>query len=1195
MKKILRFIRRNILWLTFLMSALCLLLSFFGQNRFSDFSSAASSLQGALQQRESLLDDYAFKALDIPEDEWIELKDLPEDMVIYRYRSETLQSWAHQFPFANDELGGSAIYQLFRTEHYLDGQGRYIYPFSYLSGKQEYVNIGSCWYLIKSYLKDNLRVIAGLLVKTDSQVAQSIGTDIINPQLGVPDGYDIQPLALESSGEVIMTKDNEPLFTLVSDATAAKAYAVNPLVWLSMAFALLFFVFLLLKKRSNPALLVYILGITALRFLAFRLGAASSFSSSFFSPAVYADAGLFSSIGDLLLNNLYVSLLVLGIYMMRNRYIEKLKNSKNWGGRIGTVALCLIPIALCIYINYTLRSLIANSSVNMELHRVTSISFYTVLCYLSYAILFLMLMFSLQMIISLMNMKRKRGLLSIRNTILFALGVSVYMLLTVSSLSAKKEAQWSRLLANRLSVERDLGLELELRDIEDRLLADPISGALMTMPQENMQMLQMRFSELYFQSIRQKYVINMSVCRPNESIQVAQMMVNCMEYYRAKMTQYDAVPISEGSAFYYLSNFNGQVGYLGLFTYLTPDGAVNLFIEISSRYDEEQAGYPARFSDYQPDDLNIPPFISYAKYYDGRLVMNKGRYDYPMYDSDFESDVVKKDGYIHRVNRVTDQNTVVISRPERTFFPYIVSLSYLVLFFSFFFLAVIRVKRARIRARAALKRTRKSWGRRLNFLITLIVAGALIAASAGSLWYSVNYYKLQNRLQMEEKIKTVSKSLSSYFTYVQDFSEVNSSELFAVMDRLANDTHADINLYDPSGKIIHSTKMDLFRKFILSSRMNPDAYEDIVIRHRSQAFNREKVGAYKYYSLYSPISNYNGKLLAIADIPYFTRGGDLNGDLSYAVATIINVSILLLVVALFFSRLLFSRVTRPLTDLSNKMRSMDVSSAPEHISYTSNDELGLLVDAYNKMVDDVAESTRKMAIAEREKAWSDMARQIAHEIKNPLTPMKLSIQRIMYLKQRNSPGWEDKLDAISRSLLEQIDILSNTASEFSSYAKFYMEDSIAFNLYDVVKEQKDFFDNKENIRISFSYTSDTCMVYARRGQIVRVLVNLISNSIQELENSEGKGFVSLGLSREGDFWKVSVDDNGRGVSPENLEKLFQPNFTTKTSGNGLGLAISRSIIEQSGGKISYSQSELGGACFCFTLPVYQIKEEHIQQ
>ncbi|MBO7561997.1 MAG: HAMP domain-containing histidine kinase [Bacteroidales bacterium] len=1195
MKRLLEYIRRNIVWLTFALSAVCLLLSLAGRDRFSDLSSTASSLQKKLQQRESLLDDYAFKALDAPADKWLELKELPEDMVIYRYRADSLQSWAHQFPFANDDLVASSIYQIYRTEHYLDGQGRFIYPFSYLSGKQEFVNIGSCWYLIKSYLKDDLRVIAGLLVKTDSQVAQALSTDIINPELGVPQGYDIVPLALESSGAEIQTKDNEPLFMLVSDTTARKPSAVNPLVWISIALAAFGLFLILFRKRTNTALIIYILGITLLRIVAFRLGALSSFSSSFFSPAVYADEGLFSSIGDLLLNNLYVSLMVLGIYMMRNRYIDRLKKNEGWGRRLGTVALCIIPIVLCLYINDTLRSLILNSSVNMELHRVTSISSYTVLCYLSYAILFLMLMFSLQLIISLMNMKRKRGLLSIRNTILFALGVSVYMLLTVSSLSAKKEAQWTRLLANRLSVERDLGLELELREIEDKLLADPISGALLTMPQENMQMLQMRFSELYFQSIRQKYVINMSVCRPNESIQVGQMVVNCLDYYRAKMTQYDAVPIADGSAFYYLSNFNGQVGYLGLFTYLTPGGTVNLFLEITARYDEEQAGYPDRFSDYQPDDLNIPPFISYAKYYGGRLVMDKGRYDYPVYDTEFESDIVKKDGYIHRINKVTDQNTVVISRPQRSIFPYIVSLSYLVLFFSFFFLAVIRLKRARIRARAALKRTRKSWGRRLNFLITVIVATALIAASAGSLWYSVNYYKLQNRLQMEEKIKAVGKVLSSYFTYAQDFSDVNSSELFTVMDRLANDTHADINLYDPSGKIIHSTKMDLFRKYILSSRMNPDAYEDIVIRHRSQAFNREKAGAYKYYSLYSPISNYNGKLMAIADIPYFTRGGDLNGDLSYAVATIINVSILLLVVALFFSRLLFSRVTRPLTDLSNKMRSVDVSSAPEHISYSSNDELGLLVDAYNKMVDDVAESTRKMAIAEREKAWSDMARQIAHEIKNPLTPMKLSIQRIMYLKQRNAPGWEDKLDAISQSLLEQIDILSNTASEFSSYAKFYMEDNIAFNLYDVVKEQKDFFDNKENIRISFSYTSDNCMVYARRGQIVRVLVNLISNSIQELENSEGKGFVSLGLSRDGDFWKVSVDDNGRGVSQENLEKLFQPNFTTKTSGNGLGLAISRSIIEQSGGSISYSQSELGGACFCFTLPVYQIKEEHTQQ
>lgn len=1193
MKEVLGFIRRNLLPLTILGVAVCLVLSFFLSGGREDLASEARRLQDNLQRREAMLDEFAYQALDQPADKWLEIKDLPEDMVIYRYRYDTLQSWVHQFPFANDDLRESSIYQIYRSEHYLEGQSRFLYPFSYLSGTEQYVNIGSSWYVIKSYVKDGIRVIAGLLVKTDKQVADALGMSVFNPALGISDDVDIQPVTFESCGEEILGGDGELLFILQRDVTVGKISAVSPFTWIALALATLAFIFFLHRCRSLGRLAVYLLGITVLWIISYRLGVRSAYSSTFFSPTVYADSGLFSSIGNLLLNNLYVSLLVLGFYMLRSYYINNLRNHIGWKKWAGTILLCAIPVVLCFYINYTLRSLVANSSINMELFRVTEISLFTILCYLSYALLFLMLMFSLQLIASLMKMRRKRSLLSIRNTLLYTILISLYTLLTVTSLSSRKEKEWSRLMANRISVERDLGLELELREVEQKLWSDPISTTLLSAPQENLPMLEMRFSELYFQSIKQKYLINLSVCRPSESIQIGQMVVNCLDYYKAKMTQYDAVPISEGSSFYYLSNFNGQVGYLGVFPYLTESGAVNLFIEISARYEEGKAGYPDSFSDYQPDDFNIPQRFSYAKYHDGRLVLFRGRYDYPMYVHEFDKPTSLKDGYIHRVNKVTDHNTVVISRKERNFFPYIVSLSYLVLFFFLFFLAVIRIRRARKRAAAALKRSHKSWGRRLNFLISIVVTASLLAVTIGSVWYSVNYYKLNSRLQMEEKNQTVGKTLSSYFTYVQDYTDVNSSELVSVMDRLANDTHSDINLYDPSGKIIRSTKMDLFQKFILSSRMNPKAYSDVVVGQKSQIFNKEKIGSYSYYSLYSPIYNHNGKLVAIADIPYFTKGGDLNGDLSYVVATIINISIILFIIALFLSRLLFSRVTRPLSDLSTKMKSMDVASAPEHITYKSNDEIGLLVDAYNKMVDDVAESTRKMAVAEREKAWSDMARRIAHEIKNPLTPMKLSIQRIMMLKQKNAPGWEEKLEAISASLLEQIDILSNTASEFSSYAKFYVEEISVFNLYDVIRQQKDIFDNNENIRISFSHESENCWVKARRGQIVRVLVNLISNAVQELGNSEDKGFITLSLVGEGDFWKVSVDDNGNGVSSENLESLFQPNFTTKSSGNGLGLAISKNIIEQSGGKIWYSRSELGGACFSFTLPVYKPGKDEI--
>ena len=219
-----------------------------------------------------------------------------------------------------------------------------------------------------------------------------------------------------------------------------------------------------------------------------------------------------------------------------------------------------------------------------------------------------------------------------------------------------------------------------------------------------------------------------------------------------------------------------------------------------------------------------------------------------------------------------------------------------------------------------------------------------------------------------------------------------------------------------------------------------------------------------------------------------------------------------------------------------------------------------------------------------------MARQIAHEIKNPLTPMKLSIQRLIKLKSNNPEAFDQKFGAISDGLLEQIDILSNTASEFSSYAKFYVEEGSKFNLYALLKEQATMFDNRENIRISFTSDTENAVVFARRGQIIRVVVNLVTNAIQALEQSVEKGFIKISLAAEDDFYRVSVEDNGNGVSQENLSKLFSPNFTTKSSGNGLGLAISKSIIEQSGGAIGHKKSDLGGACFEFTLPKYSQKD-----
>ena len=248
------------------------------------------------------------------------------------------------------------------------------------------------------------------------------------------------------------------------------------------------------------------------------------------------------------------------------------------------------------------------------------------------------------------------------------------------------------------------------------------------------------------------------------------------------------------------------------------------------------------------------------------------------------------------------------------------------------------------------------------------------------------------------------------------------------------------------------------------------------------------------------------------------------------------------------------------------------------------------------MVKDLSDSTKQLAQAERDKAWSEMARQVAHEIKNPLTPIKLEIQRLIRLKQNNNPKWEEKFEQVASVVLEHIQILSDTANEFSTFAKLYSEEPVEMDLSRMLKDQVMIYDNKDNIKISY-IGLDEAVVMGPKPQIIRVFVNLINNAVQAVENMQkeavergeepAKGHVMICLrhgAKDG-FFDIAFDDNGPGVSKEHQDKLFTPNFTTKSGGTGLGLAICLNIIEKCDGEISYQKSfALGGASFVVSLP-----------
>ncbi len=238
------------------------------------------------------------------------------------------------------------------------------------------------------------------------------------------------------------------------------------------------------------------------------------------------------------------------------------------------------------------------------------------------------------------------------------------------------------------------------------------------------------------------------------------------------------------------------------------------------------------------------------------------------------------------------------------------------------------------------------------------------------------------------------------------------------------------------------------------------------------------------------------------------------------------------------------------------------------------------------MVQALGESSRRLAQVERDKAWTDMARRVAHDLKNPLTPIKLQLQMLMRMKATGNPAWQERFDEVAQTVLYHVDLLADSADQFSTFAKMYDQQAERLDLDALIRQEVDLFDSRDDIQLDYFGLADA-MVMAPRPQLTRVVVNLITNAIQAVDGNEGEKrlVVSLRNATEDGFYDIVVEDNGPGVDAANQDKIFTPDFTTKTSGSGLGLAICRRIVDHCGGSISYSKSfNLGGACFTVKYP-----------
>lgn len=1176
-------LKRVTAWLLLVAAAVALVIGAGVNSRVSRGEQAASRLGKVLEKRMRGLQSHMDEAMSHGGDSWMRLEGLPDDMVVYKYVDDTLRYWNNQFTILNDKIGEGMLVQALVSAPAVISS-----PLAGLASDPVLVDMGSRWYMVKSETAGDTCVIGGLIVAEEVDGIESVG---VNRRLHLDGGMVIQPLDVDGGIPVVV--GGHPVFKVCQDVGVEPTGSMTYLFWAALLCFLVAVVLMMDIRRSLPQYLVSCVAVVLSSLALYVAGRLfSPGGQKIFSPSLYADGQFFYSLGAMLIVNLMIVVFALCTYMARRPLFGLFRHSALPARIAGGVILLLFTAAIPFVALYEIRSVILNSAVTLELYKLPSMDVYSAVVLLSQLSILMMVPLMLQMFRPLVYKWFRYDMLSAGVALAIAVSISMFMVISSGTAGFEKEEARQKLWANRLSMTRDVMLEVQLRNTEDAISDDAVIAALSGMDNSASIILN-RIAENYLWRGSQAYNMQVYVMRDDKRTPEGMALFR----NRAHAGQ----PIAEDSKFLYSTTTGGSTVYSGIFPYNLPGGGVSrMLLEITPRSNRQERGYASLLGLSPLGRVSLPPGYSSARYMGRDLVSYTGNYAYPtrlngrtetlLHDPAVAHFV--ENGCTHFVNHVGDDTVIVISRPKVGIYRYILA----VLFLSVFIYLVTRVFSV-VRRRPempALSRNYYKTSVTMVLVVSLVVTLFVMAVVSVAFVYQRNNSNLD--AMMGEKVTSLQGLLQEECSLARSTEDLDSPEFLSVMRIASEVSKTDVSLFTTDGKVFKSTAPMVYESMTLGSRLNPKAFEDIIYDHKRYSIRQERIGDRRFHALYAPVFNGDGKMLAILSAPYVDENSDFRSRAVTHIVTIVTLFMILLLVARLAIGSIFDKIFRPLVQMGDKMNTTEIDKL-EYIQYDRDDEISSLVKSYNRMVHDLTESSQKLAQAERDRAWSAMARQVAHEIKNPLTPMKLQLQRIIRLKQRNDPTWQTRFDECSQIILYHIDILTDTANEFSTFAKLYSEEPTVIDIDTLLKNEIAMFDNRDDIK--FLYMGlDGALVSGPKPQLTRVFVNLITNAVQAVDmrrqeekesgREPGPGRVSVSLRKSSshpDCYDIVVEDSGKGVSEENIGKLFTPNFTTKSSGTGLGLAICHSILEKCNASISYSRSFLlGGACFTVTYP-----------
>lgn len=960
------------------------------------------------------------------------------------------------------------------------------------------------------------------------------------------------------------------------------------------------------------------------------------FEMGLFSPQKFAHSSYLPSLGNLMVLVILIFFVIYNFHLEFSFNLAKLKSSLFYRF---ILFLFAGPVVLLLFYaqNYIFQSLVLDSSISFETNKVLDISVYTfigflinALIFVSYSILldkffgiYLAMGYRIEALIFLVFInilaiffyfipgfelypeniifflvitlliyynKIIRDLkYRISTYLIFVFLISVYTVLQVRRFAEVRAISDMKITAVNLSSEHDPIAELLFVEISEKIGSDNELESLLFSPDFDFKTIYSEIQRKYFSGYLDKYDLQITLCRPSDRVYIHppdDRWEHCYSFFFDVIMQ-DAVEVSN-SNFYFLNNLNGRVSYFSPVTFKRKRNEITLFIELDSKLLSEGLGYPELLLDENLYNISKTKY-SYAKYYQGKLITSSGQYSYSMSSSSYTTgdtgfEVYYSDEYNHVVYNIDKGNTIIVTTPVLLFIDLIIAFSYIFVFYFFILIALLYLTDLSPLA------TGIQWNfkNKIQLTISSVIFISVLLIGAGTVNFSIRQYRMRQVENLKEKIQSVYSELINRLDFAEDLNNWSSESYYNLeflLQRLSNVFYTDINLYDKSGWLLASSRPEIFENGLIGRNINTAAGFEMIENQRSEFFHNETIGSLNYLSAYVPFVSSDNKLLAYLNLPYFTRQDELTMEMANLVVAIINILVLFTLFSLAISVFISNTLTQPLRLIQEHISRFSLNMKNEKISYKSRDEIGSLINEYNMMVDQLSESAEKLARSERESAWREMAKQVAHEIKNPLTPMRLILQHLQRSWKEDTEIREEQQKKLSKILLEQIDQLSKIANEFSNFAKMPVSHNEKTDIRAIVTNVVKLFEKSENTSIEIKDAENKELyIWADKEQISRVFINLLKNAIQSFPD-ERPGKIEIELMQNEKKVIVKVSDNGKGIPPEIRDKLFQPNFTTKTSGMGMGLAIAKNIVVSCEGDIYYETEINKGSTFTVELPL----------